>query len=332
MKFFIIKLAIKLGEILQVLKIYKWINKDSNIKLQIFFNNLDPRFTVMIGLTYFCQCNCPHCGMALYKKDKKSELTTNSWLEAIGGLSLKKARRVLFFGGEPLLRKDILRLIAGAKKKRLETVLDTNGYLLTAKMVKNLKKAGLDIIHVSIDSANPETHNALRGRENIFEKATEGIKNCLKEKISSCILSTYATKENIKNGDLEKIISLGEKLKVGAIRILSPIASGKWLNKEEIRLNGEEKKQIKNFIKKTSAFLEEENCVSINKKLVYISPYGEVQPCCYIPLIFGNIKEEPLEKILEKMWRHPMFKIKTRECLMNSEEFRKKYLEKPEPS
>ncbi|MHA1376691.1 MAG: SPASM domain-containing protein, partial [Promethearchaeota archaeon] len=61
----------------------------------------------------------------------------------------------------------------------------------------------------------------------------------------------------------------------------------------------------------------------------YISPYGDVQPCCFMPLTFGNIREEPLKTILERMWGHPMMceTWTKKECPMLNEEFRSKYIE-----
>lgn len=310
------------------LKSYDWFSEDLARKITYFINyKLDPRFTVMIGLTYSCQCRCPHCGMSIYEKKSEDELTTEELLKFIETLSPKKTNGIYFFGGEPLLRNDIFQLINKAKEKGFLTMLDTNGYLLSQEMVKKLKKAGLDVIEVSIDHSDAKIHNTLRRMEGIFERAVEGIKNCLKERIS-CILSTYATREYIESGELKKIISLGEKLGVNFIRVLSPVLTGKLLNKEEMKLNNKERKKLKKIIKNSSVpiGIEDTYCWSKNKKLLYISPYGEVQPCPYIPFSFGNIREESLSSILERMWKHPMFKIKSKECLMNNKEFRERYL------
>jgi len=48
-----------------------------------------------------------------------------------------------------------------------------------------------------------------------------------------------------------------------------------------------------------------------------------------MPLSFGNIREEPLKTILERMWKHPIYSESciSKECPMVSEEFRKKYID-----
>jgi len=261
------------------------------------------------------------------KKNIGKDFTTEELLKIINDLP-KKVKIIDFFGGEPLLRPDLLILIKKAKEMGFKTMINSNGYLLDENMVKNLKSAGLDVMEVSIDSANPKIHNELRRKEGVFERAVSGIKYCLKENIS-CNIATYATKESIKNSELKKIISLGKELGVSLVKILSPIMAGKWLN-ENTRLDENDRKELKRLLRFGFAFLEDENCYVARKTIFYISPYGDVQPCTFVPITFGNIKNESLEKILKKMFAHPMYKIKTRECIMNNPEFRKKCIKEIE--
>jgi MoaA/NifB/PqqE/SkfB family radical SAM enzyme len=61
----------------------------------------------------------------------------------------------------------------------------------------------------------------------------------------------------------------------------------------------------------------------------YVSPIGEVQPCSFMPLSFGNVREDPVKAIFERMWKHPMFgeRCVSEECPMLSDDFRRKYIE-----
>lgn len=315
MKKFLIKLIAKLDYIKRLIFWYLFGKRGHGHKAE---------FTVMLGVTYSCQFNCAHCGVKGYEKKDCKELTTEEWTEIINNLP-SQTKFIVFTGGEPLLQKDLPKLINAAKNKKLGTFLNTNGYLLTKEMAKILKQSGLGAIEISIDSANPQIHDKLRGGQNSFERALAGIKYCLEEKIP-CSINTYATKENIRNGNLKGIISLGKDLGVNFVKILPPILSGKWLKADELKLNKKDKKLLKKLLKFDFAFLEDDDCYSVGKKMIYLSPYGNIQPCCYIPLNFGNIKNDSIEKIMEKMWRHPMYKIKTNECLMTNEEFRKRYI------
>jgi MoaA/NifB/PqqE/SkfB family radical SAM enzyme len=287
-----------------------------------YFGN---EFVAILGLTYSCQCDCVHCGMSIYPKNSEKELKTNDWIKIIEAISPKKVDSLMFFGGEPLLRKDLPELISVAKKRGFKTALDTNGWLLAMENVKILKRSGLYMVEISVDSLDSQIHDRLRGVNGVFKKVQEGIENCLSEKLNFSI-STYATKENIQNGNLETIILWAKKIGASYVRVLSPILAGKWLNEEELKLNRNDIKKLNKFIDGQFAFLENNPCHAINKKFIYISPYGDIQPCPYVPFSFGNIKKDPLEKLLKKMWDHQMFKIKTKECLMNNEKFRNDYI------
>jgi hypothetical protein len=101
-------------------------------------------------------------------------------------------------------------------------------------------------------------------------------------------------------------------------------------------LDRKEKQEIMNLMEPGFVFLEEATgsglnsgyCSAIRKRFIYISCYGDVQPCCYVPLSFGNIRSEPLIRITKRMWNHPIFNMNAQECIMNNSSFRKQYVSK----
>ena len=72
--------------------------------------------------------------------------------------------KVRITGGEPLVRKDIDKLITGIREinNELDIALTTNGYLLKQKALK-LKQAGLSRITVSLDSIDDSTYTKMNG-------------------------------------------------------------------------------------------------------------------------------------------------------------------------
>lgn len=269
---------------------------------------------VMISLTYECQCRCEHCALALYKQAQRKVLSSQEVMKLIDESKRLGVIQIYFCGGETLLVSRLPDYIRYAKEKGLITSLDTNGFLLDEARVKKLKEAGLDIIGVSIDSPFETIHDVLRGVKGIFKRAIAGIKYCKKYNID-CYISTYATKENLKNGELEMIINLAKSL--GAkVRILSPIASGRWLNRDDLVLSKEEVTILRNHLEKGVVFWEDKHidskevhfsCAAFRRERLYISAYGDIQPCPFIPVGFGNIREDPLKSILKKMWNSEMF-------------------------
>lgn len=72
-------------------------------------------------------------------------------------------RKVVFSGGEPLLRPDLERLVAIAKRRGCACVVTTNGRLLTLDRARSLQDAGVDLVQAPILSAEAATHDALSG-------------------------------------------------------------------------------------------------------------------------------------------------------------------------
>jgi len=291
-------------------------------------------FYLMFGITYNCQLKCPHCCVGNYENEPLRQLTTEEVKNVLD--QANKAFVINFFGGEPTMRPDLMELIKYASERSIYVLCDTNGLKITKDYERQLKDNGLEILYVSIDSPHPEEHDRLRGMKGLFEKATQGIKNALEVGLK-CELSTYITKENLANGDFERVIQLARDLGATGVRYLLPTPAGRWLYNPEVVLSKEEEKKVRKIAKfpyvcRDFYFQNQSSsqCRGLSDNVYfYISPYGEVQPCCFIPLKFGNIREEPLNTILERMWDHSMFNegwVKE-ECPMINKEFRAKYID-----
>lgn len=111
-------------------------------------------------------------------KDKGlKELTTTQLKSSLKDLAALGVSGIGFTGGEPLLRKDIFELIKYAKGLGLIANFNTNGFYLDKETVKNLVEAGVDSINISLDSADRNTHDLIRGYDGAFDRAIEAINN-----------------------------------------------------------------------------------------------------------------------------------------------------------
>jgi radical SAM protein with 4Fe4S-binding SPASM domain len=72
-------------------------------------------------------------------------------------------RAVLHGIGEPLLNKDLPRMIAHLKARGVYVLFNSNATLLNAEWSKALIESGLDEIRCSIDGADPKTYAQIRG-------------------------------------------------------------------------------------------------------------------------------------------------------------------------
>jgi 12,18-didecarboxysiroheme deacetylase len=138
---------------------------------------LDKKPIVVWNCTRRCNLKCKHCYAQAEDKDYANELTTEEGKRLIDDLAQFGCPVLLFSGGEPLVRKDVLILAAYAVEKGLRVVFSTNGTLITKEMAKQLKEIGTSYVGISIDGTEA-VHDAFRGVKGAFKKAIEGVRNC----------------------------------------------------------------------------------------------------------------------------------------------------------
>jgi len=231
--------------------------------------------------------------------------------------------RVTFFGGKPLLHKDIVELVRYAHDKGMLTRINTNGWALTRDFAKDLKRAGLNLCDLSLDDPNPEVHDRLRGLPGLYQKVIEGAQ-ILKDHGIPCQIVTYASKRNVTTG-LEQMIALGKRLGVFAISIVFPMATGCWYDSVNELLSEDEKEKVRNL--GDSGFVHVElptshsRCNVFRKKSLYVSPEGNVCPCPFVPYTMGSLKEHTLDEL----WHRFSSEMKcdyVGDCPMNDLEYR----------
>jgi 12,18-didecarboxysiroheme deacetylase len=132
---------------------------------------------VVLIMTRRCNLKCVHCYSASSDIDYPDELTTEGGKKLIDDLAAFGAPVILFSGGEPLMRPDLLELAKYATDKGMRAVISTNGTLITKEIAAKLRKINLSYVGVSLDGLE-KTHDRFRGTKGAFEKAIEGIRNC----------------------------------------------------------------------------------------------------------------------------------------------------------
>jgi radical SAM protein with 4Fe4S-binding SPASM domain len=188
-----------------------------------------------LALTYKCNDKCSFC----YVGDRKvEELSAADWKKILARLWKIGVPSVIFTGGEPTLRKDLVELVGSAKE--FVTGLITNGRNLGKELCDALYNAELDYIQVSVESADKAVHDRMVGVEGAWQETVAGIKNALGSKII-VTTNTTLTKENIAG--LKNTIKFIQSLGVNNIACNSLICSGAGcmaikdagLNEEELK-------------------------------------------------------------------------------------------------
>ena len=169
-----------------------------------------------VSVTDRCDLRCVYCMKEKMTFLPKNEILTLEEIERLCDNFIDMGvNKIRLTGGEPLVRKDIIKLIKQLNLKKNKTnlkeiTLTTNGTLLK-KYAKDLKKNGIDRINVSLDTINKKKYNEITRFGNL-EKVIIGIKEAKKNNIDIKI-NTVVIK-NFNEDELENLIFWANQLKI----------------------------------------------------------------------------------------------------------------------
>lgn len=139
---------------------------------------LQPCGVVHFYVTKRCNLECPFCfydSAPSISKVQKQELTAQEWIHLAGEIAaINPNAAISISGGEPLLRADIIEIIAGISQYHLEIRLITNGTLFSEELMNHLAEIPKFKVQVSIDSLVPEENDRTRGLGSL-EKAIAAV-------------------------------------------------------------------------------------------------------------------------------------------------------------
>jgi MoaA/NifB/PqqE/SkfB family radical SAM enzyme len=298
-----------------------------------------------VAVTYQCQCRCQHCSAENYRQKTQREggmLTLEQLTDTIRqGIDIG-ATLLILSGGEPLLKPEIFELLARIDTRKCIPIIFTNGEFLTDDVISRLIKHGLHGVFVSIDSSVPEEHDQWRGRPGLFEMATDGIRRAVKAGLLVGV-STVATKDRVRNGDLERLMDVAKALRVMEVIVFDITPAGKMEGVGGILLEREDKNKIQELISFYNQSEEYPNMLHESmfsyfaapciqgcpggSVLVHVRGNGDVAPCDGMPIPFGNIKNERFADIWNRISSHEEFSKNYQGCRLSNPAFVQKYLE-----
>lgn len=144
---------------------------------------------VVLNLTRRCNLGCSHCYLDSADRSYVNELSRREIEQIIDDCQRLEVPVILLSGGEPLLYKDIYRVIAYAKQQGIRVGLSTNGTLISRQTAAELAESGVDYVGISIDGRKT-LHDAFRNQAGAFDKAMAGIIHCLEKGIKTGIRFT----------------------------------------------------------------------------------------------------------------------------------------------
>ena len=296
---------------------------------------------VALEVTRSCNLACRHCRAEAHPEPFEGELTTGEIKNLLDSFAEAGSPMVIFTGGEPLLRPDIFELIDHAHKNGLVCACSPNGTLIDAENARKLKEAGVNRCSISIDGPDAKSHDALRGVPGAFEASMRGIRH-LREAGLPFQINTTVTRNNLDS--FKDIFDLCQIMGACAwhIFLLVPTGRGKEITDQVISAREYEdvlhwfyefRKNTDMHLKATCAphyYRIMRECahadgLEVNPQnfgmdamtrgclggtgFCFISHVGQVQPCGYLPLDCGNVRQKPFPQI----WRESDWFLKFRD-------------------
>ena len=271
------------------------------------------------NVTNACNMFCDHCYREAGCKAEE-ELSTSEAKTLLEQIAKAGFKIMIFSGGEPLTRPDILELVSYATSLGLRSVFGTNGTLITLEMARKLKEAGAMGMGISLDSMDKKKHNEFRKFEGAWEGAVQGMRNC---RAVGLPFQIHTTVMDWNNHELEAItdFAVAEGAVAHHFFFLVPTGRAKTIEAESLRAEQYEETLTRIMKKQTEVDIElkptcapqfmriaaqmgiktrfRRGCLAGTAYCI-ISPRGKVQPCAYLNMELGDVREMPFDEI----WRN----------------------------
>jgi len=266
-------------------------------------------------MTNVCNLRCVHC----YQQDDghRQPLPPSEKLFTIAHRIIDASVfELTITGGEPLLVSDLRRLITLFNVKGIRPHITSNGMLVDDATADWLSRADLTF-QVSIDGADADVHNAIRGSKYAFDRAIEGIRRLVARQVNVSI-AYCATPANAQ--DIRNVVGLAKEL--GVKRVCVGEVLPRFGSPETARSLSFASEQYALFVAETRAIartyagqvdvaialmsghrydasLREAPCTALDRDLAILHD-GWVYPCPFVrspDYRLGNILDESIRDI-----------------------------------
>lgn len=282
-------------------------------KFMVFDAKL-PCTTVLISVTSACRFKCEHC---YQRNDLGKDVDIEFTVSAAKQL---KDLGVAFFnieGGEPFLVYDRLRKLCAVIGGDAEIWVNSTGDGMSIDRLRELKSLGLTAIMFSLHSPDSQKLNVFMKSDKAWDTLVEGVRLCHEADVpvsfNSCLL-----RDDFYNGNFQRLMDKAKEFNACLIQLIKPKPSGGWLESGVEKFTEADLVEVKKLVHaynndvkyigypSISAQIIEEDptvfgCTAGGTDRFYINAKGDVQPCEFLNISFGNITQEDFGKIYSRM-------------------------------
>jgi len=272
-----------------------------------------PCITALLSVTSGCRFRCEHC---YQKHDIGKDAPIEFLTDAVRTLDAMGVSFFNFEGGDPFLVYDRLKAVCEAVGTG-EIWINTTGDGISAERLEELTSLGVKGLIFSLHSPDEDAVNAFMGRDDAWSTIMRGMERCRESGLDVAVNACLAT-ERFADGSFERLMDLTRSLGVSIIQLIKPKPSGGWLDADLPECTQADLERIGELVRRynnrpeyrdypfiAAQILDERSemfgCTAGGSDRFYINAKGDVQPCEFLNISFGNIQDEPFEDIYTRM-------------------------------
>jgi SynChlorMet cassette radical SAM/SPASM protein ScmF len=226
-----------------------------------------PLDQIYFYLTRGCNLHCRHCWIEPeYQSGERiyPSLDFDLFVSILDQAAELGLSGVKLTGGEPLIHPRINDILDEIRLRDLVLTIETNGVACTAALAQKIRACKDAFVSVSLDAADPETHEWMRGVAGSFEAAIAGVKNLVAVGFRPQLIMTICSRN--KDG-IEPLVRLAESLGAGSVKfnVVQPTARGRKMHEDGDALSVEQ-------IVRVGRWVETELAASTNLELFLDQP------------------------------------------------------------
>ncbi len=293
------------------------LHRESGEKGQLPKDTLpQPPRIISWNITLKCPLHCSHCYVSAGGDEGEGVLSTQEAFSVIDQVRETGSPVIVLSGGEPLARPDLCDIARHGTETGLRMVIGTSGYLLDRAMAERLGQAGIRAAAISIDSADPKVHDALRGTPGSWERAVEAVGHCHDAGIGVQVNMT-AVQPSVT--EIERVVALGKSMGVSDYQVFFPVPTGRadgsppldpqqyeevirqvlLLHRDgDVNLRPTCAPQFRRIASELGISNPAwgRGCIA-GTRYCRIYANGDVTPCPYLPVSAGNVRKMPFGEI-----------------------------------
>ena len=292
-------------------------------------------------VTMACDLVCKHCRASAQEQPHPEQLTKGQSKMLIDQVATFPRRPMMVMtGGDPLKRADLFELIRYAVDRQLQVALTPSATpLATLEAFQQARDAGVRRLGISLDGADPLTHDAFRGWEGSFQRTLGMLENARKLNMAVQV-NTTITRRNVRQVDAMAELLAAQGIAMWSVFFLVPVGRGV----EEERIKPQEYEEVfgrlwhhaqtkpysvktteaphyRRFVirqggdplagpqgKDDSAERRGHRAplgVGDGKGIMFVSHTGEIFPAGFLPLGCGRF---PQDSVVDAYQNHPTFR------------------------